>query len=59
VANSRPSQYIHSINLDAASNMVERRIFTDLNQGTEPGIPDGLKVDSVGRVYCTGPGASG
>ena len=20
------------------------------------GIPDGLKVDSIGRVYCTGPG---
>ena len=59
VANTRSSQYTHSINLDAASNMVERRIFTDLNQGTEPGIPDGLKVDSVGRVYCTRPGASG
>ena len=36
--------------------MVERGIFADLNQGTEPGIPDGLKVDSIGRVYCTGPG---
>jgi sugar lactone lactonase YvrE len=22
----------------------------------EPGKPDGLKVDSIGRVYCTGPG---
>src|SRR5262245_30925766 len=27
-----------------------------MNEGTEPGIPDGLKVDSIGRVYCTGPG---
>ena len=56
VANTRSSQYIHAISLDAAGNMVERRIFADLNQGTEPGIPDGLKVDSVGRVYCGGPG---
>ena len=32
--------------------------FADLNEGSEPGIPDGLKVDSVGRVYCTGPGGT-
>ena len=36
--------------------MVGRSIFADMNDGTEPGIPDGLKVDSIGRVYCTGPG---
>src|SRR5437868_11504246 len=36
--------------------MVGRGIFADLNEGSEPGIPDGLKVDSIGRVYCTGPG---
>jgi hypothetical protein len=35
---------------------VGRGIFADLNEGSEPGIPDGLKVDSIGRVYCTGPG---
>jgi gluconolactonase len=36
--------------------MTGRRIFADMNEGTERGIPDGLKVDSQGRVYCTGPG---
>jgi len=56
VANTRSSKYIHAIELDAAGKMVRRRIFADLNEGTEPGIPDGLKVDSQGRVYCTGPG---
>jgi gluconolactonase len=56
VANTRSSQYIHAIRLDAAGNMVGRSIFADLNEGSEPGIPDGLKVDSIGRVYCTGPG---
>ena len=25
--------------------------------GLEPGNPDGLKVASIGRVFCTGPGA--
>ena len=56
VANTRSSQYIHAIKLDMAGNMVGRSIFADLNDGSEPGIPDGLKVDSAGRVYCTGPG---
>jgi gluconolactonase len=56
VANTRSSKYIHAIELDAAGNMARRRIFADMNEGTLPGIPDGLKVDSQGRVFCTGPG---
>ena len=56
VANTRSSMYIHAIELDATGNMARRRIFADMNEGTAPGIPDGLKVDSRGRVYCTGPG---
>jgi len=56
VANTRSSKYIHAIELDANGNMARRRIFADMNEGTLPGIPDGLKVDSQGRVYCTGPG---
>ncbi|KKP31382.1 MAG: Gluconolactonase, partial [Candidatus Woesebacteria bacterium GW2011_GWC2_31_9] len=25
-------------------------------KGTETGRPDGMKVDQLGNVYCTGPG---
>lgn len=25
-------------------------------QGDEPGVPDGLKLDRAGNIYCTGPG---
>ena len=56
VANTRSSKYIHALALDANGGMTGRRIFADVNAGSEPGIPDGLKVDSLGRVYCTGPG---
>jgi gluconolactonase len=56
VANTRSSKYIHALKLDAAGQLAGRSIFADMNEGTEPGIPDGLKVDSLGRVYCTGPG---
>jgi gluconolactonase len=31
------------------------RVFVDL-AGTEPGGPDGMKVDTAGNVYCGGPG---
>ena len=56
VANTRSSKYIHALNLDASGKMTGRRIFADLNLGTQPGIPDGMKVDCKGNVYCTGPG---
>lgn len=56
VANTRSSKYLHAIRLDAAGHMTGRSIFADMNEGEEPGIPDGVKVDALGRVYCTGPG---
>ena len=56
VANTRSSKYIHAIHLGDDGLMVGRSIFADMNQGDAPGIPDGLKVDSLGRVFCTGPG---
>jgi gluconolactonase len=31
------------------------RVFADL-RGAEPGVPDGMKVDSAGNVYCGGAG---
>ena len=55
IANTRTTKYIHAIEVDADGTMVNRRIFADLS-GTEPGIPDGMKVDQKGRVFCTGPG---
>ncbi len=56
VANTRLTKYIHAIEIDAAGKMLGRRIFADLSAGDEPGIPDGMKVDTLGRVFCTGPG---
>lgn len=56
VANTRSSKYMHALHLDAAGQLTGRSIFADMNEGAEPGIPDGVKVDAAGRVYCTGPG---
>jgi gluconolactonase len=56
VANTRWAQYIHEIELDSAGNMVRRRVFAEMpSDGDKNGVPDGMKVDVEGRVYCTGP----
>jgi gluconolactonase len=58
VANTRWAQYIHALELDAAGNMVGRRIFADMSSGETDGVPDGMKVDVEGRIFCTGPGGT-
>jgi gluconolactonase len=32
------------------------RVFFDVTASTEDGLPDGMKVDREGNLYCTGPG---
>jgi gluconolactonase len=56
VANTRWTQYIHALELDSAGNMVRRRVFADMSADGTNGVPDGLKVDAAGRVFCTGTG---
>ena len=58
VANTRWAQYIHVLELDAGGAMVRRRIFADMSSDDSDGVPDGMKVDVEGRVYCTGPGGT-
>jgi gluconolactonase len=58
VANTRWTQYIHAFELDAAGAVVRRRIFADMSSDETDGVPDGMKVDVDGRVYCTGPGGT-
>ena len=58
VTNTRWTQYIHVLELDAAGAMVRRRIFADMSSDETDGVPDGMKVDVEGRVYCTGPGGT-
>jgi gluconolactonase len=54
VANTRWSQYIHAVELDASGAMTRRRIFADMSSDATNGVPDGMKVDAAGRVFCTG-----
>jgi len=58
VANTRFAMYIHAIVLDGDGNMLRRRIFANMSSDETEGVPDGMKVDVEGRVYCTGPGGT-
>jgi gluconolactonase len=58
VANTRWTAYVHAIELDAGGAMVRRRIFADMSSDETDGVPDGMKVDVEGRLFCTGPGGT-
>jgi gluconolactonase len=58
VANTRWTQYIHALELDTGGRLLRRRIFADMSSDETEGVPDGMKVDVEGRVYCTGPGGT-
>ena len=58
IANTRWTQYIHAVELDGTGKVLRRRIFADMSSDETDGVPDGMKVDVEGRVYCTGPGGT-
>lgn len=37
-------------------NVANGRVFFDVTAEKEDGLPDGMKVDSSGNLYCAGPG---
>jgi len=55
VANTRPEKYIMAYDVNADGTVSNGRHFADMSS-EEAGVPDGMKVDAEGRVYCTGPG---
>jgi gluconolactonase len=56
IANTRWTQYIHAVELDSSGNMLRRRVFADMSADGENGVPDGMKIDEAGRIFCTGTG---
>jgi gluconolactonase len=56
VANSeRPMKWMR---YDVAEDGTVRNanVFADVDHSTEPGVPDGMKIDVQGNVYAAGPG---
>ena len=57
VSNSDPDKKIWmAYNVSADGNLTQGRLFFDVTQEKEEGLPDGMKVDTKGNLFCTGPG---
>ena len=46
---------IRAFDVAPDGSLINNRIFADMSSA-EAGVPDGMKVDVEGRLYCTGPG---
>ncbi|KLK90133.1 hypothetical protein AA309_27470 [Microvirga vignae] len=53
--NDTDRRHIRRYTVNADGSLSGGEVFAELT-GDEPGKPDGMKVDSRGNVYCTGPG---
>ena len=53
--NDTPRGHIRVFDVLPDGHIADGRLFADVT-GSGEGVPDGLKTDSVGHVYCTGPG---
>ena len=51
----KQNQFIQAYDVAADGSLSNSRIFGSM-ASAEDGVPDGMKVDSAGRVYCTGSG---
>ena len=55
--NDSRRRLIRAFDLNANGSLARQsdRVFADLG-GPEPGVPDGMKVDTEGNIYCGGTG---
>jgi len=57
VANSDPGRKIWmAYDVKADGTLAGGKVFYDVTRQTADGLPDGMKVDTRGNLYCTGPG---
>ena len=55
VSNSGPEMYVEKFTLDANGNVVNKNRLISY-PGSAPDVPDGLKIDSKGNIWTSGPG---
>lgn len=50
-----PNRRIEAFDVAADGTLSNHRVFCDM-ASADPGVPDGMKVDTAGRVFCVGSG---
>ncbi|MCH7734566.1 MAG: SMP-30/gluconolactonase/LRE family protein [Chloroflexi bacterium] len=53
--NDTPKSHIRVFDVEPNGNLSNSRVWAEVT-GEGDGVPDGLKIDSAGNVYTTGPG---
>lgn len=56
VANSEQPMKWMQYDVASDGSVSNGRVFADVNDSAEPGVPDGLKLDTQGNIFATGPG---
>jgi len=56
VSNTQKDMYWMRYDVAQDGSISGGRKFADVSPSKDPGVPDGMKVDSKGNVYATGPG---
>ncbi|WP_333161552.1 SMP-30/gluconolactonase/LRE family protein [Microcoleus sp. Pol12B4] len=54
--NNSEAGYIAVFDVKSDGTVTNERLFADLKDASQGGVPDGLKVDLEGNIYSTGPG---
>jgi gluconolactonase len=55
-ANGSRNEYIRRYEVKPDGTLANSQMFIDMSADTAPGITDGMKVDTKGNIYSTGPG---
>src|SRR5262249_13900416 len=53
--NDTARKHIRVFDVTPSGALTKGRVWAE-TRGEKPGAPDGMKLDSVGNVYCCGPG---
>ena len=56
VANSQNPAIVYKYDVKPDGTLANRQIFADLSKEPGDGVPDGMKVDSLGNLWTSGPG---
>jgi gluconolactonase len=56
VANSEPKKLWMRYDVQPDGTVRNGEVFFDVTPSTENGLPDGMKLDAHGNLYCAGPG---
>ena len=56
ISNTEPTGYLLRYDVGPNGALSNRQVFLDLSKAPGDGVPDGLKVDTQGNLWATGPG---